>query len=282
MVRIFMVFLLLCTVLPGGSVLANSEFDYLMGDLKKFDEDIQMNSDIQSDAKKEHEYQLSDELFPEEEERGGGSMEEETFQQFVSVRIDGVPVELTDVPGDAWFSPYVRDVAERGIVSGYRGSNGLPLGLFGPNDSVTVEQLAKMAIEATGHTLLDCAEGGLRNGGAKGSWSEQYIRCAEHLRWALYSDGSVDVKRKATRSEVVVTVLQAFEVLYGRSLGTAFTDVTTSTEFSGAIERAAADNIISGYADSDGNLTGEFGPQDPVNRAAMAKILSLALQVYGG
>ena len=273
--------LLLCFLLPGGFAIAADDFDYLMGDLQKFEEDMQAGAEVQSSAEAEHDYQLSDELFPEGGESRGSPLKDAAFQEFVSVHIDGVPVELTDVPGDAWFAPYVRDVAERGIVSGYRGADGLPIGLFGPQDSVTVEQLAKMAIEATGHILLDCSEGGLRNESARGSWSEQYIRCAEHLHWAVYSDGSVDVKRFATRSEVVVTVLQAFGVLFERALGTVFTDVTTSTQFSGAIERAAADNIVSGYADSQGNLTGEFGPKDPVNRAAMAKILSLALQVYG-
>jgi len=279
MARFVVVALPFCALLPSASVHANSEFDYLMGDIQKFEEDVQAHTEAESAAKKENLYQLSDDFFPIDEKRNEGGRE---FEPFVNVRIDGVPVDLTDVPSDTWFAPYVRDVASLGIVSGYRGADGRPLGLFGPDDSVTIEQLAKMAIEATGHILSDCYDSQLRNESAKGSWSEQYILCAEHLGWAVYSDGSVvDASRPATRSEVVITVLQSFDVLFGRALGTIFTDVTTSTEFSGAIERAAADNVVSGYANSQGSPTGEFGPRDPVNRAAMAKILSLALQIYG-
>lgn len=282
MVRIFAVLFLFSVLLPGGAAVAADEFDYLMGDVEKFEEDIGMNAEAESAAKQEHLYQSSDELFPDTEKERGGRLGDGALQQFVTIRVDGVPTNLTDVPSDAWFAPYVRGTADRGIISGYRGADGLPLGLFGPGDNVTIEQLAKMAIEATGHILQDCSGGELRNESARGSWSEQYIRCVEYLQWAVYSDGAVDVKRPATRSEVVVTILQAFGVLFDRALGTVFSDVTASTEFSGAIERAAADNIVSGYADGQGNLTGEFGPGDPVNRAEAAKILSLALQVYGG
>jgi len=275
------IFLLLCFLVLPLPVFSNADFDYLMGDLQKFEEDVQMNLTAESTAADEHTYQLSDELFPDEQGRPKVVLGENTPSAFVSIRVDGVPVNLTDVAGDVWFAPYVRDVADRGIVSGYRDAQGRPRGLFGPEDSVTLEQLAKMAIEATGHVLLECAEGDLRNESAKQSWSRDYIACAEHLHWAVYADGSVDVLRPATRSEVVVTVLQAFEVFFSRASGTVFSDVNSSTEFSGAIERAAADAIVSGYADAAGVSTGLFGPQDPVNRAAMAKILSLALQVYG-
>lgn len=275
--------LFLCAFLFPVPAFASADFDYLMGDVQKFEEDVRRVLDAQSAADAEHGEQRLDALFPSEERREeNGNLAEVSFGSSVTVQVDGVPVTFTDVAGDVWFAPYVRDMAGRGIVSGYRGADGRPLGLFGPRDNVTVEQLAKMVIEATGHVLLDCAKGTLRNESARGSWSEEYIRCAEYLGWAVYSDGSVDAMRPATRSEVVVTVLQAFEVLFGRATGAVFSDVTSSTEFSGAIERAASDSIVSGYADAGGVPTGAFGPSDPVNRAAMAKILSLALQVYGG
>tara|TARA_Y100000310_G_scaffold340537_1_gene436633 strand:+ start:76 stop:921 length:846 start_codon:yes stop_codon:yes gene_type:complete len=272
--------LMICAAVPCTTAFASAEFDYLMGDLQKFEEDIQMNAEAELNAKEEHEYQSSDEFFPGTEDRERGALTETVLSEFVNIQVDGQSVDLTDVAGDVWFAPYVRDVASRGIVSGYRAADGSPLGLFGPTNDVTVEQLAKMAIEANGHDLRYCAKGNLRNKSAEGDWSELYIQCAEELHWAVYADGSVDVKRPATRSEVVITTLQAFGVHFGRAEGTAFTDVTSSTEFSGAIERAAEDNIVSGYANAVGVPTGVFGPSDPVNRAAMAKILSLALQAY--
>lgn len=260
---------------------ASEDFDYLMGDLKKFQNEMEMEkqrSQLDADS---HRDSLSDELLPGTSSPAGERADQHAFESFLSVRIDGVPVEMTDVPTDAWFAPYVRDAADKGIVSGYRAPNGLPLGLFGPADSVTIEQLAKIAVEASGQNLTACADGTLQNASARGSWSERYVLCAEQLGWAVYSDGSVPVRRSASRSEVVVSILQALDVLFGRALGSVFSDVTNSTEFSGAIERAASDSVVAGYADASGNPTGEFGPADPVNRAEIAKIISLALQVYG-
>ena len=61
----------------------------------------------------------------------------------------------------------------------------------------------------------------------------------------------------------------------------ALKDVTDSTLFSSAIFTAYADRIVSGETDASGNPTGYFFPERPVNRAEVAKIVSLALQVYG-
>lgn len=271
---------LVALVLPFA-VFANSEFDYLLGDLTKFEEDLEANIDSLMEEMESHSFLQSAGLLPESSGTRAEALSENAFAPFISVRVDGVPVELADVPTDAWFAPYVRDAADRGIVSGYRGQDGRPLGMFGPGDSVTVEQLAKIAIEASGRDPVSCAEGGtLRNKTAGESWSKEYVLCAEALGWAVFSDGSVDVHAPATRSQVVVTVLQAFEVVFGRALGTVFADVNTSTEFSGAIEKAANDNLISGYADANGVPTGLFGPLDAVKRAEIAKIITLALQVY--
>ena len=122
--------------------------------------------------------------------------------------------------------------------------------------------------------------GDLKNASAKDRWRENYILCAENAHWAVYSDGLVDVLRPATRAEVVVTVLQAFGQKIRERHGNIFTDVDSSTEFGAAIETAAADSLVSGYSNSQGQSTGKFGPIDPVNRAEAAKIFSLAFQLY--
>jgi hypothetical protein len=198
----------------------------------------------------------------------------------VRVTVDGKTLELKDVPKGSWFAPYVRAVAQAGLVSGYRGKTGKPLGLYGPADSVTIEQIAKIAILAANVDPAACS-GTLLNTKAKGQWSESFIRCAEQQRWAVYADGSVDPLRPATRAEVVVTVLQAFAVAFEPSDAAPFRDVDSSTEFRSAILTAHSDHIVSGYTRSDGSLTGTFGPTDPVNRAEVAKIVTLVMQVYG-
>jgi hypothetical protein len=91
----------------------------------------------------------------------------------------------------------------------------------------------------------------------------------------------VDVHRNATRAEVISTVIQAFKVSELPATGTGFTDVTLSTQFASSIEQAFRDGVVSGYSDQDGNPTGLFGPAEPVNRAEFAKIVTIAMQVYG-
>lgn len=200
---------------------------------------------------------------------------------FVSFRIGANEVTLQDVPRKSWFAPYVRDAAEQGIVSGYRDGQGNPTGLFGPANPVTVEELGKIAFHAASGDLSACP--GPLNRSASGSWSAPYIGCAEKAGWVLFADGTVDVHRPAQRGEVVVTILQAFNVSQKEvtaSGAALFRDVTPSTQFSAAIVTAAGDGLVSGYRDLMGNSTGMFGPSDPVKRAEISKIISLAMQIY--
>jgi len=270
---------LVLVVMLGAHAIALSG---LQSDIQMLDTELDQMLQEEEQQKMELEREMEAELFPEvpeallEQHRQAASSESE----FIVIKVNGVPVELTDVPRFSWFSPYVRDIANRGIVSGYRDENGLPTGIFGSGDNVTIEQLAKIAAEAVGTDQLNCGEE-LKNKVVEGSWSEPYIRCAEFYNWAAFSDGSVDPTRAASRAEVVVTILQAFEVKFDQFTGAIFTDVDTSTEFAAAVETAASDSIVSGYTNDDGSLTGEFGPSNPVKRAEIAKILSLAMQVYG-
>ncbi len=202
------------------------------------------------------------------------------YSGFVSFRIDGVPYVFKDVPTTQWFAPYVRDVAERGIVSGYKDNNGMPLGIFSPERNVTLEELAKMAVQSAGIQISSCpAEP--KNVAVQKTWSAPYISCAEQHAFVLFGDGSEDPHRPATRAEVVVTVLQAFgRAVDGTVTASGFRDLNSSTLFAPEIALAVRDGVVSGYTDSSGNPMGYFGPANPVNRAEISKIISRALQLY--
>lgn len=236
-------------------------------------EDAALNAALEDDAM----IWSSEELLPASEDLPDEQIPDAVA--YLSIKVDGVPVLLTDVPTGEWYLPFIRDVASRGWISGYRGQDGRPTGFFGPADSVTIEQLAKLAVEAASVDPFSCGES-LKNTSVKNTWSERYVRCAEYKGWAVFSDGTVDLTRPATRAEVVVTVLQAFGARIAARSGTLFVDVTTSTVFGAAIETAANASIVSGYTGKDGVPTGIFGPEDSVNRAETAKIFSLAFQVY--
>lgn len=208
--------------------------------------------------------------------RRAGSIESEGFVVF---RINAVPYTLRDVPVGIWFAPYVRDVADRGIVSGYRNAQGIPTGFFGPDKSVSIEELAKMAVQSSGGQVENCALPG-RNLAAVGRWSERYLACTEQRGFVVFSDGTVDPSRPATRAEVVITILQAFGISLRSSDGqkALFTDVSPSTLYVDAIYTAVSDGLVTGYVTKTGST---FGPDKPINRAEVSKMLSMALQLYG-
>lgn len=247
---------------------------------QSFDDIIRAELD---EATADVEWNTADELFPDTGETSSTSHIDETRQEragdFLSIVVGNQSLVLRDVPRLSWFAPYVRDIAQRRLVSGYADAQGKPLGLFGPADGVTVEQMAKVLVLASGMPLSECPAAPA-NLSASGSWSAPYIACAESRGWTVYTDPGKDVTKPATRTEVVVSVLQSHVVYPGARVGDFFKDVTASTEFAGFIERAKLDGIVSGYADAEGKPTGYFGPQDNVTRAEFAKILTLAQQVY--
>lgn len=233
----------------------------------------------EADARgKDIRFQGSNDLFPQT-----GTGTEATEGEFLSVKVDGRVLVFSDVPTREWFAPYVRSIAELGIISGYRDASGVPLGKFGPGDSVTLEQVLKVVAYASGKDPSSCkgtGTGGLLNPNAS-DWAKPFVLCAEEYQWSVFSDGTVDTKRGATRAEVIATVLQAFGVQTGNVSGDVFKDVGSATLYASAIERAQKDGIVNGYTDAQGNATGLFGPDDTVKRAEFAKMVTIALEVYG-
>lgn len=186
---------------------------------------------------------------------------------------------FTDVPAASWYGPYVATVVKRGVMSGYIDERGASTGSFGPADPVTVAQLAKIA-----HTVVKLDEKEIatapKNPLAAGQWFTRYIASAEERGWLVYVDGTVDPHRPATRSEVVATLLQVFDVPVHWTSGAMFTDVARSTRYASEVETAAREGIVSGSANADGSPTGLFHPEDPITRAEMAKVLITVHEKY--
>ncbi|UPA23120.1 S-layer homology domain-containing protein [Candidatus Peribacteria bacterium] len=231
-------------------------------------------------------FQNSKELFPDLshlQDEPSSVLDEKRDERtagLLTIDVYGITVTLADVPIKEWFAPYIRAIAEKGLVSGYRDAAGTPTGRFGPADNVTIEQMAKVVVSAIGVSPSDCLKPTV-NATASGSWSAPYFSCAEERQWPVYGDGSVDAHRYATRAEVVTTLLQAYSTAPDTGTGVVFTDVSPTMQYGSYITQAKLDGIISGYTDINGEATGLFGPTDPVTRAEFAKIVTLAMQVYG-
>jgi hypothetical protein len=108
---------------------------------------------------------------------------------FIIRAIEGEPTSynanpyFADVPSTHWAFKYVQRVKERGIAQGYPGTN-----LYGPEDNVTREQMAKMLIMALvsrgkiSEPPSDyCASGSPFTDVDPSSWSCRYIKKLKEL-----------------------------------------------------------------------------------------------------
>jgi len=197
--------------------------------------------------------------------------------QYVNAIIDGETVVFTDVPIATWFAPYVHTALKTGIVTGYRDSDGVPTGKYGPEDNISIAQLAKIAhrLSGTDETKIHV---GAKNTQSQSTWAEAFFASAEVRGWLVFRNSRLDPNRNASRAEVVTTILQALDIPRMWTKGTLFSDVNFDTLYADAIETAATDGLVSG--DSSGTAP-TFRPDDPMNRAEIAKILSTAIEIYG-
>ena len=125
--------------------------------------------------------------------------------------MNAATIQFDDVPGNAWYAPYVRWGAEQGITAG-TGSN-----CFSPEQQVTRQQVAVLLYSFAGNYLgLELAEGadlsGYKDLDQASSWA------LEALAWAVEEGvissstaGSLTLSplKSANRAEVA-TMLRAF------------------------------------------------------------------------
>ena len=185
-----------------------------------------------------------------------------------------------DVPINQWFARYVATIIRGGIASGYKDASGNLTGLYGPANSVTYAEIAKMALEMGGlHNLS--GTGKLENSSALGQWSEAYIRLAEEKNLSVYVS-SLNVNTAATRGAVIQTILEAMDLPIVHYEQNPYTDFSITHAHADVILTATTLGIVRGDTDALGRPLLRFRPDDPVNRAEVAKILVEAGRVVCG
>lgn len=197
----------------------------------------------------------------------------------VQVTIDGETVIFGDVPQSAWFATYVRSAAEAGIVNGYRDDRGHLTGEFGPGNNITVAEALKIAVEGAGYTTDKYAfkiQSGVNH------WSSAYVSVARAEDFPVILSSLRRLDRAATRSEVAAIFTAAFQQqTEDVMMGTQFTDVDNKMEFAASIEVLSRDGVVSGDTDIQGQATGTFRPNQPINRAEVVKMIMRARAAYG-
>jgi len=210
------------------------------------------------------------------------SQQPSASEQNISVTVNGKSLIMRDVAKSAWFSSAVFDAIKKGVLSGYRDEAGELTGEFGPGNSVTVAELAKIAHKIGSVNEEAFAGQNPENPLAVAMWATPFFASAESRGWIIFTQtGSfIDPARAATRGEVLVTLLQALKIPLEWQTGTLFTDVTVRTPYAAAIETAARAGIVEGRKDENGKPLNLFGPTDPINRAEIAKMLVTIMQKY--
>jgi hypothetical protein len=132
-----------------------------------------------------------------------------------------------------------------------------------------------MALEASGKTGTGATP---RNRLARGHWAEAYVARAEVLHLSVYTP-ALRIDAPATRGAVVQTLLEALGIPLQDALATPYTDLRRTHPHARAIATATALGILSGDTDAAGSPTGAVRPDDPVNRAEVAKMIVLALKL---
>lgn len=176
-----------------------------------------------------------------------------------------------DVADNDWFNPFVASLAEWGVVSGYKDSNGRPTGEYRPGNPVTIAEVLKMAMEAGQVNVEGCTNTPLHPQ-ASTHWAKPYVACAEQMEVRLLNPVlPADLHRTAKRAEVLTIIHDTFgdEVL---ALYSNFTD-TQGHKYEADIAYANLYGIVSGDTSSTGAEIGTFRPDDPINRAEVAKII---------
>lgn len=155
---------------------------------------------------------------------------------------------FSDVPADAWYAFYVRELAARGVVAGY------PDGTFGPEDPVSWGMALKLILLAAGWPEQEADESG---------WAGGYLRFAGDQGWL--SDLQIQsLDQPITRLETALLAARALGLspLEGTS---PFADCSD-----GALLALAEQGILEGVR-QDGVLC--YLPEDLLTRSQISTIV---------
>lgn len=194
---------------------------------------------------------------------------------YLTREIQGKDVIFRDVLLTAWYAPFVASLVESGIAEGYRNTEGELKGEFGVENPVTYAEVLKMAFESLDEKTKPLPPP--RNQSAISTWASAYVAAAESSQVSIIPP-SLDVHTPASRAEVVQLVLDILDLPVAKQIAP-FTDVPTDHPFSNAIATAHFYNIIQGDTAEDGTSLYTFRPEDPINRAEVAKMIAILQEV---
>ena len=179
---------------------------------------------------------------------------------------------FNDVPSDSWYAVYVNDLAQKGVVDNAE--------KYRPEDDVNRAEMAKMVVKAMGETGENPLPGHPTFDDAPlDAWFTPFVERLATLGIASgYQDaegnltGIFGVADKVTRAQAVKMLVEAFDLKATDANIAPFSDVQSMDWFYPYVTIASSLGLVNGYED------GSFGPNKPIKRSEMAKIVSLAIK----
>jgi hypothetical protein len=174
-------------------------------------------------------------------------------------------VTFSDVPQSMWAHDYIRELACKGIVSGYRD------GTFRPQSATSRAQLVKMVVLLEGVALESPAAPSFTDVGVSHSFYPYVETAARNRLISGYADGTFRPDAPVRRAQVAKVVVRARGWdLQLTSKPVVLCDVAPSHWAYLYIQVGISQGIFTGYGD------GCFHPDDVATRAQLAKILVLS------
>ncbi len=213
-------------------------------------------------------------------------MQKKTLSLFLAtlLLITAVPLSgftytavFSDVPADAWEAPYVYDLVDRGILSGYGD------GSFGPQDTVKRCEYAKMLVGIT-NTPLSNSVSTPYTDVPVWEWYFPYVNSSLAYITGFTNEGVLTFQPEwdATREDVTVALIKALNIDLSPYhdptdyLRQRFSDTDSISIHNRAYIAAAVDK---GYI--TGDTDGTFRGQDSIIRAEVVAILCRAFPMGG-
>lgn len=179
---------------------------------------------------------------------------------------------FSDVSSSYFAYDQIDSLSTDGIMTGYEN------GLFGPSDTLTREQAAKILVEAFVGSVDSSYDAGFSDVAA-GQWYTDYVNTA-----ALYGiasgnpDGTFGVGHNINRADFAKMVVSAAGLESDGTVGSdMFNDVNSGTYYDAYVGTAWAYSIV------DGTSSTTYAPSDSVTRGQAAKMTYNAMNpVYRG
>ncbi len=184
-----------------------------------------------------------------------------SFVSFAAVASASFP----DTDGH-WASDYIDELVSQGVVSGYDNGN------FGPDDSLTRGQLAKIAVLAFGIELDSSYDAGFADVDSNAWYAEYVNTAAKNGIVGGYTDsngvatgyfGPDDTVNRAQAAKILVNAAGLATDTTGAPH---FDDVASGDWYYDYVETAYNNTVVDGYSN------GNYGPADAVTRGQISKM----------